>query len=78
MEPPLFLLFLLLLLLFSPVLSLRLRGSFRSSDFFLFLSRFGFQRTEHHPRGAATDRAGGAHASEGFIFGNVTLDPEHG
>ena len=58
---------LLLLVALSPpaVTSLRVRGTWRSDTFFLFLSKFGFQRTSSPNR----------RDSEGHIFGNVTAVP---
>lgn len=42
---------------------LRVMGSFDSDDFFIFLAKFGFQKTE------LSDKNG----TQGFLFGNVTL-----
>ncbi|KAF0287908.1 hypothetical protein FJT64_013674 [Amphibalanus amphitrite] len=53
----------LLLVVLAPFVSpLRLTGTWHSDSFFLFLSKFGFQRTSSPNR----------RDSEGHIFGNVT------
>ena len=57
---------LFLLLSFSlptAMLGLHIRGEFQSSDFFSFLAKFGFQRTD----------VANSNATLGFIFGNVSL-----
>ena len=55
-------LILLQILLMQLTNGLRLRGTFNTSDFFIFLAKFGFQKTDvRNTRG-----------TEGFIFGNVT------
>ncbi|TRY71575.1 hypothetical protein TCAL_11292 [Tigriopus californicus] len=50
-------------LLIPPGQGLRVTGSFDSNDFFLFLAKFGFQKTE------LSDKNG----TQGFLFGNVTI-----
>lgn len=42
--------------------STHIKGSFRSNDFFKFLIKFGFQKTDRHL----------PDASHGYIFGNIT------
>ncbi|XP_037072234.1 integral membrane protein GPR180-like [Pollicipes pollicipes] len=46
----------------APASALRLTGTWRTDSFFLFLAKFGFQRT----------RSPNRHDTEGHIFGNVT------
>jgi hypothetical protein len=41
---------------------LHLRGTWKSGDFYLFLSKFGFQKTDMH------DRVN----TQGYIYGNIT------
>ncbi|KAG4077941.1 hypothetical protein HA402_013441 [Bradysia odoriphaga] len=58
-----YLLFILLffqLILFNQ--SAHLSGTFRTNDFFKFIVKFGFQKTERHPQ----------KDSFGYIFGNIT------
>ena len=47
----------------TAMLGLHIRGEFQSSDFFSFLAKFGFQRTD----------VANSNATLGFIFGNVSL-----
>lgn len=42
--------------------SLHVQGTWKTNNFFMFLSKFGFQRTEPH------DVAG----TQGYIYGNIT------
>lgn len=54
-----------LLVLFYAVTCVRclhLKGTWRTSDFFIFLSKFGFQKTNIHHK---TD-------TQGYIYGNIT------
>jgi hypothetical protein len=45
------------------VSSLHLKGTFKTSEFFKFIARFGFQKTDVHDELTTT----------GFIYGNITL-----
>lgn len=53
---------LLLFYLFSYSNSLHLKGTFNTKDFFVFLAKFGFQKTDNHD-----------HINTlGFIYGNIS------
>lgn len=52
----------LICLCFPSIRCTHLKGTFKSDDFFKFLIKFGFQKTESH-QGEAT---------YGYIFGNIT------
>ncbi|XP_065160392.1 integral membrane protein GPR180 [Atheta coriaria] len=54
--------FYLLTLCFCPNHTTHLKGKFRSNDFFKFLVKFGFQKTDLHLR----------ENTHGYIFGNIT------
>ena len=58
----------LLLLTVPPAAPLRVTGTWRSDTFFLFLAKFGFQRTSSPNR----------RDSEGHIFGNITAVSDGG
>lgn len=52
----------ILFFLFCCADSLHLKGNFNTRDFFVFLAKFGFQKTDHHD-----------HINTlGFIYGNIT------
>jgi hypothetical protein len=55
-------LLLLMLLLFDASSSTHISGTFNTNDFFKFLIKFGFQKTEQHKQ----------KDSYGYIFGNIT------
>lgn len=42
--------------------SAHIKGSFKSNEFFKFLVKFGFQKTDRHQR----------ESTDGYIFGNIT------
>ncbi|KRT82656.1 hypothetical protein AMK59_3107, partial [Oryctes borbonicus] len=52
----------LIVLCFHTVQCTHLKGTFRSRDFFKFLVKFGFQKTDRHQK----------EATHGYIFGNIT------
>ena len=52
----------LIVVCFHTVQSTHLRGSFRGNEFFKFIVKFGFQKTDRHQR----------EITQGYIFGNVT------
>lgn len=54
----------LFLSLFLAASSLRIQRKFHSKDFFMFISRFGFQRT--YPKSVED--------TLGYIFGNITIN----
>ena len=56
------LLLLLLVCESEPVAALRVSGTYKSSEFFSFLAKFGFQKTQVRDK----------NATQGFIFGNIT------
>lgn len=57
-----FVVFVLITVCFHAVQCTHLRGSFKSNEFFRFLIKFGFQKTDRHQR----------KLTHGYIFGNVT------
>ncbi|XP_022915781.1 transmembrane protein 145 [Onthophagus taurus] len=54
--------FLLIAVCFDDVECTHLRGKFTNKDFFKFLIKFGFQKTDRHQK----------EATHGYIFGNIT------
>lgn len=54
--------FVFVCLCFSGVQATHLQGKFRTDEFFKFLVKFGFQKTERHER----------ETTHGYIFGNIT------
>ena len=44
---------------------LHLRGSWRTSDYFKFLDRFGFQQTDLHDKTSSRN-------TQGYVYGNIT------
>lgn len=54
---------LFLVLCFNETAGLHLTGTFRTGEFFKFLTRFGFQATDMHD----------VYATRGYIYGNITL-----
>jgi len=50
-------------LIISPTTALHLTGRWNSSNFFLFLGKFGFQQTTQHEKSE----------TQGYIYGNVTV-----
>lgn len=57
-----FIYFIIILIFILNVNSTHIQGAFRTTDFFSFLIKFGFQKTDkHHPK-----------ETHGYIFGNIT------
>lgn len=57
-----FVIFLLIVACFHSIQCTHLKGTFTSNDFFKFLIKFGFQKTDRHQR----------ESTHGYIFGNIT------
>lgn len=57
-----FVIFLLITSCFHCIQCTHLKGTFKSNEFFKFLVKFGFQKTDRHQR----------ESTHGYIFGNIT------
>ena len=55
--------FVLLLITLQTCSCIHLKGTFETKEFFKFISRFGFQKTDGHNEGATT----------GYIYGNFSV-----
>lgn len=58
--------FLVFLFIFSPTSSTHLKGIFKTDEFFKFLVKFAFQKTDRHHK----------EETRGYIFGNITSSRE--